>query len=52
MCFVSGFVVHLNICQWLGEKFLVKHAADKFYPKFFIWARKEFLYPITDFISE
>ena len=41
--FVSGFVVRLNICQWLGEKFLVKHVADKFYRKFFIWARKEFL---------
>ena len=35
-----------------GKKFFVKHVADKFYPKFFIWARKEFLYPVTDFIRE
>ena len=33
-----------------GKKFLVKHVVDKFYPKFFIWARKEFLYPITNFM--
>ena len=34
--FVSCFVVHLSICRWLGKKkFLVKHVADKFYPKNF-----------------
>ena len=33
--FVSGFVVRLNVCRWLGAKVLVKHVADKFYPKIF-----------------
>ena len=33
--FVSRFVVCLNICRWLGGKVLIKHVADKFYPKIF-----------------
>ena len=48
--------VRLSLCcssEYLsvvgGRKFLVKHVADKFYPEFSIWARKDFLYPITDF---
>ena len=38
--FVSGFAVRLNICGWLGKKFLVKHAADKLYPKIFHLGQK------------
>ena len=38
--FVFGFVVRLNICRWLGKKFLVKYVEDKFYPKIFQLGQK------------
>ena len=48
--FVSGFCCSSEYLSVVGgRKFLVKHVADKFYPEFSIWARKDFLYPITDF---
>ena len=52
---VSGSVVRLNICRWWwwGKEISRKTCCRQVLSKmFFIWARKGFLYPVTDFISE